>query len=196
MVIKLLSIFLAAVFTHNVALAYLLGMCPFISLSRQIKTAFGMGLSVIFVVTITCPINWCIYHFILVPANSQLLTFLVFTTVIAATVQLLEMIMEKFFPALQASFGIFLPLITVNCVVLAVSLFMVLREYTFLETVFFSFGSAVGWALALLTVAAIKQKVSLNGDIPKGLQGAGITMVIAGIIALAFMGFAGLGGIQ
>lgn len=188
----LLIIFIAAILTHNIALTYLLGMCPFVSLSRSVKTAVGMSFAVIFVVTLTAAINWPIYHLVLVPANSEIISYIVFIIVIAASVQLVEMIMERFFPHLQASFGIFLPLITVNCTVLAVSLFMVLRDYSYLATLVFAFGSAVGWMLAILIVAAINEKLKLIGDIPKGLQGPGIIMVIAGILALAFLGFGGM----
>ena len=191
-----LSIFLAAILTHNIALTYILGMCPFISLSRNLKTASGMGISVIFVVTLTAAINWPIYHLILVPAHSVIITYIVFIIVIAATVQLLEMIMERFFPVLEASFGIFLPLITVNCIVLAVSLFMILRNYSYLKTLFFAAGSAVGWSLAIVIVAAIRERLLLMGDVPEGLKGPGITMVIAGVLALAFMGFTGMVGIR
>ncbi len=187
----LVTIFVAAILTHNIALTYLLGMCPFVSLSRSIKTAFGMSAAVIFVVTLTAAINWPIYR-ILVATNSELIFYIVFIIVIAATVQLVEMIMERFFPPLQASFGIFLPLITVNCTVLAVSLFMVLRDYSYAATVVFAFGSAVGWMLAIMIVAAINEKLKLVGNVPKGLQGTGIIMIIAGIIALAFLGFGGM----
>ena len=186
-----ITIFIAAILTHNIALTYLLGMCPFVSLSRSIKTAFGMSVAVIFVVTLTAAINWPIYR-ILVATNSELIFYIVFIIVIAATVQLVEMIMERFFPPLQAAFGIFLPLITVNCTVLAVSLFMVLRDYSYVATVVFAFGSAVGWMLAIMIVAAINEKLKLVGNVPKGLQGAGIIMIIAGIIALAFLGFGGM----
>ena len=194
--ISSLTIFIAAVFTHNIALTYLLGMCPFISLSRSLRTALGMGMAVIFVITLTAAINWPVYHLILVPTHSELVYYIVFIIVIAASVQLLEMIMERFFPPLQASFGIFLPLITVNCTVLAISLFMVLRDYSYIKTLFFAFGSAVGWTLAITIVAAINEKLKLVGDIPKGLRGPGIIMVIAGIIALAFLGFGGMVSIQ
>jgi Na+-transporting NADH:ubiquinone oxidoreductase subunit E len=173
------------------ALTYLLGMCPFVSLSRSIKTSYGMSLAVIFVVTLTAAINWPI-HRLLVYCNSEIISYIVFIIIIAASVQLVEMIMERFFPQLQASFGIFLPLITVNCTVLAVSLFMVLREYSYLATLVFAVGSAVGWMLAIMIVAAINEKLKLIGNIPKGLQGPGIIMVISGIIALAFFGFSGM----
>ena len=188
----LVTIFIAAILTHNIALTYLLGMCPFVALSRSVKTAFGMSAAVIFVVTLTAAINWPIYHLILVPTESTIISYIVFIIIIAASVQLVEMIMEKFFPQLQASFGIFLPLITVNCTVLAVSLFMVLRDYSYLATMVFAIGSAVGWMLAIMIVAAINEKLKLIGNIPKGLQGPGIIMVIAGIIALAFLGFGGM----
>lgn len=187
-----LVLLIASIFTHNIALAYILGMCPFIVISRNLKTAVGMGVSIIFVVTLTAVINWPIYWKILVPAKAEIISFLIFIIVIASTVQLLEMLIEKFFPPLQASFGIFLPLITVNCIVLAVCLFMVLRNYDFIQTLFYSFGTSVGWALALILMAAIKEKLSLIGDVPSGLKGAGITMIITGLMAFAFMGFAGM----
>ena len=186
-----ITIFIAAILTHNIALAYLLGMCPFVSLSRSTKTAFGMSIAVIFVVTLTAAINWPIYR-ILVATNSEMIYYIVFIIVIAATVQLVEMIMERFFPPLQAAFGIFLPLITVNCTVLAVSVLMVLREYSFGITLVFAFGSAVGWMMAIMIVAAINEKLELVGNVPKGLKGPGIIMIIAGIIALAFLGFGGM----
>lgn len=187
-----LILLIASIFTHNIALTYILGMCPFIVISKNFKTAVGMGVSVIFVVTLTAIINWPIYWYILVPAKAQIVSYLIFIIVIAATVQLLEMLIEKFFPPLQSSFGIFLPLITVNCIVLAVCLFMVLRNYNFIQTVFYSFGTSAGWALAIIIMAAIKEKLALVGDIPPGLRGAGITMIIAGLMAFAFMGFAGM----
>lgn len=187
-----LTLLIASIFTHNIALVYILGMCPFIVISKNFKTALGMGISVVFVVTLTAVIGWPIYWLILVPAHAQIVSYLVFICVIAGTVQLLEMIIEKFFPPLQSSFGIFLPLITVNCIVLAVCLFMVLRKYNFIQGIFYSIGTSVGWALAIIIMAAIKEKLILVGDVPKGLRGAGITMIIAGVIAFAFMGFAGM----
>ena len=193
---KLLTILLAAILTHNIALTYLLGMCPFISLSQRIKTAWGMGVAVILVVVLTAAINWPIYHLVLVPLHSELIYYIVFILTIAGSVQLVEMIMEKFFPVLQSQFGIFLPLITVNCTVLAVSLFMVLRSYSYVATLVFSLGSALGWTLAIVIVAAINEKLRLVGEIPKGLRGPGIVMITAGIIALAFLGFGGMVSIQ
>jgi Na+-transporting NADH:ubiquinone oxidoreductase subunit E len=193
---NLLLLFIATLLTSNIALSYLLGMCPFIALSKRLSTATGMGFAVIFVVTLTAAINWPIYHLVLVPLKAELIYYVVFIVTIAASVQLLEMLMEKFFPALQASFGIFLPLITVNCIVLAVSLFMILRHYGYLASVVFAFGSAVGWTLAITIMAAINEKLALVGDVPRGLKGPGIVMISAGIIALAFMGFSGMVVVQ
>jgi len=192
MALTLLTVFAAAILTHNMALTYLLGMCPFISLSKSLRTASGMGFAVIFVVTLTAIINWPIYNLILVPTGTELIYYIVFIIVIAASVQLVEMIMERFFPPLQAAFGIFLPLITVNCTVLAVSLFMVIRDYNYLTSIVFAFGSAVGWIVAIVIVAAINEKLKLIADIPSGMRGPGIIMVISGVLALAFLGFAGV----
>ena len=192
MALTLVTVFVAAILTHNIALTYLLGMCPFISLSKSIKTAAGMGFAVIFVITLTALINWPIYNLILVPTHTELIYYIVFIIVIAASVQLVEMIMERFFPPLQAAFGIFLPLITVNCTVLAVSLFMVIRDYNYITSVVFAIGSAVGWIVAIVIVAAINEKLKLIADVPSGMRGPGIIMVTAGIIALAFLGFAGV----
>lgn len=188
---RLITVFLASVLTHNIALTYILGMCPLIAISKNLKTAKGMGISVVAVITITGAINWPIYRF-LKNNGAETISLLVFIITIAATVQILELILDKFMPALYNAFGIFLPLITVNCAVLAVSLFSVNRTFNFLETVFFSFGSGLGWALAITLIAAIREKLALTGKIPSGLDGAGIVMVIAGLISLAFMGFGGM----
>lgn len=193
--LSLLTLFIATILTHNIALTYLLGLCPYISLSKTIRTASGMGVAVVFVVVLTAALNWPIYHLILVPLKAELIYYITFIIVIAASVQLVEMIMERFFPALQSAFGIFLPLITVNCIVLAVSLFMVLRSYTFLQSVVFAFGSAVGWTVAIIITAAINERLRLIADIPKGLRGPGIVVLTTGIIALSFMGFAGMVGV-
>ncbi len=188
---RIINVFLASVLTHNIALTYILGMCPLIAISKNLKTAKGMGVSVIAVITITGMINWPIYQF-LKSSGGETISLLVFIITIAATVQLLEMFLDKFVPSLYNAFGIFLPLITVNCAVLAVSLFMVSRTFSFLETVAFSFGSGLGWALAIVLIAAIREKLALVGKIPSGLEGAGIVMVIAGVISLAFTGFGGI----
>ncbi|MEX2442475.1 MAG: Rnf-Nqr domain containing protein [Alkalispirochaeta sp.] len=195
MLASLLMVFIAAILTHNIALTYLLGMCPFISLSKSLRTASGMGVAVVFVVTLTAVINWPIYNLILVPTGTELIYYIVFIIVIAATVQLVEMLMERFFPVLQVAFGIFLPLITVNCMVLAVSLFLVIRDYSYLTSIVFAFGSAVGWIVAIVIVAAINEKLKLIGDIPAGMKGPGIIFVITGTLALAFLGFTGVANI-
>ena len=192
MAIHLITIFIAAFLTHNIALTYLLGMCPFISLSKSLKTASGMGFAVVFVVALTTIINWPIYNLILVPTNTELIYYIVFIITIAASVQLVEMIMERFFPALQASFGIFLPLITVNCTILAISLFTVIRNYDYITSIIFAIGSALGWIIAIVIVAAINEKLKLIGDIPKGMKGPGVIMITSGILALALLGFAGM----
>ena len=191
MLLTLLTIFIAAILTHNIALTYLLGMCPFISLSKSLRTASGMGFAVVFVVTLTALINWPIYNLILVPTNTELIYYIVFIIVIAASVQLVEMIMERFFPPLQAAFGIFLPLITVNCTVLAVSLFMVIRDYGLTQSVFYGFGAGLGWFLAITLMAGLREKMGYS-NIPVALRGTGIVMLVAGVIAMTFMGFAGM----
>jgi Na+-transporting NADH:ubiquinone oxidoreductase subunit E len=187
----LTQLFISSILTNNIALALILGMCPLIAISTNVKNAVGMGAAVVFVVTLTGIINWPIYQ-LLVATNTENLALLVFIITIAATVQFLEIFMEKNLPALYRSFGIFLPLITVNCVVLAVSLFFVNRSYDFAQTAVFSFGSSLGWLLAIFLVAGIRQKVFAISDVPRGLVGKGIVFVIMGILSLAFIGFTGL----
>ncbi len=191
---NLVELFTASILNHNIALTYILGMCPLIAVSKNIKNAKGMGLAVVFVVTITGMINWPIYALLKATDTTQL-GLLVFIITIAATVQFLEMFIDKFFPALYNAFGIFLPLITVNCVVLAVSLFFVNRTYTFSETTVFSFGSALGWMLAIVLLAGIREKMAIVSDLPKGLEGRGIVFIVLGILSLAFIGFTGLANI-
>ena len=189
---SLWSIFITALLIQNVALFYLLGMCPFVALARSLKTAFGMGVAVIFVVMLTAAVNWPIYRLLEI-TNSTVIQYIVFIIVIAASVQLVEMIMERFFPALQAAFGIFLPLITVNCTVLFVSLKVtVVESLSYGQALVYAFAAAVGFWLAIVIVAAIYEKLELIGDVPRGLKGPGIIMIITGIIALAFMGFSGM----
>ena len=189
---SLLSIFITALLIQNVALFYLLGMCPFVAMTRSLKTAFGMGAAVIFVVTLTSSVNWAMYQF-LEKTGSLILQYIVFIIVIAACVQLVEMIMERFFPILQASFGIFLPLITVNCIVLFISLKITTVDgLSFIQAVVYSFSAASGFWLAMILVAAIYEKLELIGNVPKGLKGPGIIIIITGIMALAFMGFSGM----
>jgi Na+-transporting NADH:ubiquinone oxidoreductase subunit E len=191
----LFVIFFATLFTHNIALTYFLGMCPFISVSRSIKTAWGMGLAVIFVMTTTAAINWPIYYKILVPLEVEFLYYVLFIITIAALVQFVEMVTERFLPVLQVTLGVFLPLITVNCAILGLSLFMILRHYTYLQSIVFAFGSGVGWTIAIIAMSGIRSKLIFS-DVPEALKGPGITMIIASIMALAFMGFAGMAGIQ
>lgn len=192
MIPDLFTIFLISITTGNIAFAWLLGMCPFISLAGEVRTAAGMGMAVAFIITLTGAINWPLYHLILIPGGAEILAYPAFILVIAGTVQLLEMLISRFSPGLEAAFGAFLPLITVNCAVMAVSLFMVLRGYGFLSSVIFSFGSGIGWMIAIILVAVVRGKVALVGDVPRNLRGAGITMVITGILALAFLGFQGI----
>ncbi len=188
---NLIQLFLESILNNNIALAFILGMCPLIAISTNVKNAKGMGLAVVLVVTITGIINYPIY-LLLKNTGTTSLSLLVFIITIAATVQILEMVLDKFFPKLYNAFGIFLPLITVNCVVLAVSLFFVNRQYTFAETAIFSFGSSVGWLLAIVLVAGIREKMLKVSDVPKGLAGKGIVFIVLGILALAFIGFTGL----
>jgi len=191
---NLFEIILGTILNHNIALVYILGMCPLIAISTNVKNAKGMGIAVVFVVTITGIINWPIYSLLKATGTTNL-SLLVFIITIAATVQFLELFLERFIPKLYSAFGIYLPLITVNCVVLAVSLFFVNREYTFLETAAFSFGSSVGWLLAIVLVAGIREKMSKNSDVPRGLAGKGIVFIVLGILALAFIGFTGIANI-
>lgn len=188
---NILEIILASILNHNIAFVYILGMCSLIAISNNVRNSFWMGVAVVFVVTLTGIINYPIYQ-LLVKTNTTNLALLVFIITIAAVVQFLEMFLEKFMPSLYSAFGIFLPLITVNCVVLAVSLFFVTREYNFVETAAYSFGSGLGWMLAIILLAGVREKLAIKSDIPRGLAGKGIAFVILGILALAFIGFTGV----
>ena len=181
----------SAVFTGNILLTKFLGMCPFLAVSRQVKTALVLGWAVLFVLTGTCILNWGVYWYVLVPLGLESLRFIMFIITIAAFVQFVEMVLERYSPALYQNLGIFLPLITVNCAILGGSLFMVVREYTFLKAVGFGFGSGAGWMLAILAMAGIREKLKPE-RIPKGLQGPGIALIIVGLMALAFIGFTGV----
>jgi Na+-transporting NADH:ubiquinone oxidoreductase subunit E len=191
----LIAIFFAAIFTNNILLTNYLGMCSFLGVSQEVKTSVGLGAAVVFVMTATSVLNWLVYYYVLVPLNLQNFRFIVFIIVIAAFVQIVEMIIERVSESLYNALGIFLPLITVNCAILGVSLFMLIREYTFAESFFYGVGSGIGWMLAILAMAGIRQNMK-RSKIPKGLEGAGITLIIAGIMALAFMGFSGVINIQ
>jgi len=196
-----LSLFIRAVFIENMALAFFLGMCTFLAVSKRLETAFGLGIAVIIVQTITVPINNLIYRNLLSEGAlgwlglSQVdLTFLGLITyigVIAAIVQILEMTLDRYFPKLYHALGIFLPLITVNCVILAGSLFMVERSYNFPESVVFGLGSGLGWALAIVALAGIRERLRYS-NVPPGLRGLGITFITAGLMAIAFMLFSGI----
>ncbi len=190
-----LTIVVAAIFTNNILLSNFLGMCSFLACSRQISTAVGLGTAVIFVMTGTTCLNYVIYHQLLIPLHLDHLTFIVFIAVIAAFVQFVEMFVERFSPKLYYALGIFLPLITVNCAILGVSLFMVIREYTFLNSLGFGFGAGVGWALAIILMAGLRKKMGY-ANVPEPFRGVAISMVITGVIAMAFMGFAGMVTIQ
>lgn len=185
------AIFFAAIFTNNILLANYLGMCSFLSVSRELKTSLGLGAAVIFVMATTTLLNWVVYTYLLIPLELEYLRFIVFIVVIAAFTQLVEMIIERVSEGLYAALGIFLPLITVNCAILGVSLFMVIRNYDLLSSFLFGLGSGIGWTLAILAMAGIRQKLNI-ARVPRGLEGAGITLVITGMMALAFMGFSGM----
>jgi Na+-transporting NADH:ubiquinone oxidoreductase subunit E len=188
---NLLDLAITSILSNNIALTFILGMCPLIAISTNVKNATGMGLAVVFVVTLTGIINYPIYVSLKLTGTTNL-SLLVFIITIAATVQVLEIFVDKYLPKLYNSFGIFLPLITVNCVVLAVSLFFVNRSYTFAETAVFSFASSVGWMLAIILVAGVREKIAVNSDVPRGLGGKGIVFLVLGILSLAFLGFTGL----
>lgn len=186
-----LTIFLASVFLNNILLANFLGMCSFVAVSREIKTALGLGAAVIFVMTLTSGLNHLVYHGLLAPLGLEYLRFIAFIVVIAATVQLVEMVIERTSPVLYYALGIFLPLITVNCAILGVSLFMVIREYTFVQSLAYGAGGGTGWALAIAAMAGLRQKMKRSRVHP-ALEGPAITMIITGVMALAFIGFSGM----
>lgn len=200
---ELVNIFIKSAFVENMVLTYFLGMCSFLAVSKTVKTAFGLGLAVIFVLSITAPVNWLVDTYLLQEgalanispalANVDLtfLQYIVFIAVIASMVQLVEIIMDRFFPALHASLGIFLPLITVNCAILGGSLFMVEREYAFSETVVFGIGSGFGFFLAIVALASIREKLRYS-NIPAPLRGLGIAFIMTGLMGLAFMSLAGI----
>ncbi|MBU0987817.1 MAG: NADH:ubiquinone reductase (Na(+)-transporting) subunit E [Proteobacteria bacterium] len=198
---NLLSIFVNSVFVGNILLAYFLGMCSFLAVSKNMDTSIGLGFAVIFVLGITTPVNWLVYYYLLAPGalswvglpgvDLSFLKFITFIAVIAAMVQAVEMIIDRFSPALYAALGVFLPLIAVNCAILGASLFMVERRYTFIESLVFGIGSGVGWMLAIVSMAAIRSKLKY-ADVPEGLEGFGITIISTGLMAMAFMLFSGI----
>ena len=190
-------ILIAAIFTNNILLSYFLGMCSFLAVSKRVETAVGLGMAVVFVSTCTSAINWLIYYELLNPETSILgmdlrfLQFIVFIAVIAAFVQLVEMIVEKVSDQLYTALGIFLPLITVNCAILGACLLMVIREYDFVRSVAYGLGSGLGWMLAIVAIAGIRERLRFS-HVPAALGETGIVMVVTGIMAMAFIGFAGI----
>ncbi|OFE11479.1 NADH:ubiquinone reductase (Na(+)-transporting) subunit E [Pseudohongiella acticola] len=196
-----LSLFVSAVFVENMALMLFLGMCTFLAVSKKVETAIGLGIAVVVVQAITVPVNNLIFHYLLKDGalawagmpdvDLSFLGFLCYIGVIAAMVQILEMFLDKFVPALYNALGVFLPLITVNCAILGASLFMVERSYTFPESVVYGIGAGFGWALAIVLLAGIREKMKYS-DVPAGLRGLGITFVSTGLMSLGFMSFSGL----
>ena len=192
-----ISLFVKAVFVENMALAFFLGMCTFLAVSKQVKTALGLGVAVVAVLTITVPINNLIYQSILkdgalVPGvDLSFLGLITYIGVIAALVQILEMFLDKFVPALYNALGVFLPLITVNCAIMGASLFMVQRDYNFGESVVYGFGAGLGWTLAIVALAGIREKLKYS-DVPVGLRGLGITFITVGLMSLGFLSFSGV----
>lgn len=185
------AIFWAAIFTNNILLSNYLGMCSFIAISRQLKASAGLGAAVVFVMTCTCALNYLVYHYLLIPMGLEHLRFIVFIVVIAAFVQLVEMAIDRFSPTLYHALGIFLPLITVNCAILGANLFMVIRNYDFWRSVAYGCGSGLGWTLAILALAGIREKMK-NSPVPDALAGPAQAFIITGIMAMAFTGFAGM----
>ncbi len=196
-----LGLFVRAVFIENMALVFFLGMCTFIAISKKIETSAGLGIAVVVVLTITVPVNNLIYQYLLADGalawaglpevDLSFLGFLSYIGVIAAMVQILEMFLDKYLPALYNALGVFLPLITVNCAILGASLFMVNRDYTLSESVVYGFGSGVGWAIAIVVLAGIREKMKYS-DVPEGLRGLGITFITVGLMSLGFMSFGGI----
>ncbi len=186
-IITLLQIIFTAAIAENVALYYFLGTCPLISISSNLRTSFQMGLTVCFVMMISTAVNFLIYNYVLLPLNIEYLQLLFFILVIATLTQFLELFLDRFFPEIYASFGIFLPLIAVNCAILGVSLFVVLREYDFVSSIAYSLGSGLGWLLVICLMASLKQRIDKTA-ISTYLGETGITMLIASIMAMAFYG--------
>lgn len=191
-----INIFIKSAFIENLILSYFLGMCSFLAVSKSVKTAFGLGLAVIFVLGITAPINWLITTYILSPdgllgVDLTFLRLILFIAVIASMVQLVEMVLEKYSPGLYSALGIFLPLITVNCAILGGSLFMVAREYNFGESVAFGLGGGFGWFLAIIALAAIREKMAYS-NVPAPMRGLGMAFLLTGLMGMAFMSLLGI----
>lgn len=197
----LLSLATKAIFVENMALAYFLGMCSFLAVSKKVETAIGLGAAVTFVLAVTVPLNNLVYNYLLREGalswagmpdlDLSFLSFLALIGSIAASVQVVEMVLDKYAPALYSALGVFLPLIAVNCAILGASLFMVERDYNFAESAVFGIGSGIGWALAVIALAAIREKMRYS-DVPPSLRGLGITFIVTGLMAIGFMAFAGI----
>ena len=195
------NIIINSVFIENILLIYFLGMCSFLSISKKVETSIGLGLAVIFVLSITAPANWAINEYLLADGalswaglehiNLDFLQLIVFISVIAAMVQLVEMLMDRFSPALYVNLGIFLPLITVNCSILGTSLFLVEREYDLIESTVFGFGSGLGFFLAIVSLATVRRRMRYS-NVPPTLRGVGMAMLLTGLISMAFLGFSGI----
>ena len=190
------TLLFAAIFTNNILLTNFLGLCPFLSISREVRSSLGLGVAVVFVMTCTAVINYLVYYYVLVPLNLDHFRFIVFIIIIASFVQLVEMSVERFFPALYFVLGIFLPLITVNCAILGASLFLIIREYNLIQSIAYGAGSGIGWMLAIIAVGSIREKIQKTARLPRGLEGPAITLFITGIMSLAFLAFSGMIQIQ
>ncbi|BCD96679.1 NADH:ubiquinone reductase (Na(+)-transporting) subunit E [Marinagarivorans cellulosilyticus] len=198
---ELLSLFIRSIFIENMALAFFLGMCTFLAISKKVDAAMGLGIAVIVVLTITVPVNNVIYNYLLADGalawagypevDLSFLGLISYIGVIAAIVQIMEMVLDKYFPPLYNALGVFLPLITVNCAILGAALFMVERDYNLVESTVFGAGSGVGWALAITALAGIREKMKYS-DVPDGLKGLGITFITVGLMSLGFMSFGGI----
>lgn len=190
-----LIIFLASIATSNMVLSNFLGMCSYLSVSTEYKTASGLGMAVTLVLVLTSALNWAVYTFVIVPLDLVYLQYVIYIIVIAALVQVLEMAMDRFAPDLHAKLGIFLPLITVNCAILGATLFMVIRSYGFVQSIVYGLGSGLGWWLAIAMLAAMREKLA-KAKLPPGMSGPAISFIITGIMAMAFIGFSGIFTIQ
>ncbi|ABU72219.1 MULTISPECIES: NADH:ubiquinone reductase (Na(+)-transporting) subunit E [Vibrio] len=192
-----ISLLVKSIFIENMALSFFLGMCTFLAVSKKVKTSFGLGVAVVVVLTIAVPVNNLVYNLVLKEnalvegVDLSFLNFITFIGVIAALVQILEMVLDRFFPPLYNALGIFLPLITVNCAIFGGVSFMVQRDYNFAESIVYGFGSGVGWMLAIVALAGIREKMKYS-DVPPGLRGLGITFITVGLMALGFMSFSGV----
>jgi len=189
--VEILAILISAILINNFVLHYFLGICPFLGVSKKIDSALSMGLAVTFVMTITAVFTWIINHWILIPYGLDYLQIVSFILVIASLVQLVEMFIRKASPPLYQALGIFLPLITTNCAIMGLALLAALKNYNFLESVIFGVGSGLGFTLAIILMAGIREQLDL-ADVPEPLKGAGISLIVAGIMALAFLGFSGM----